>query len=42
MLEIFTVVNDALCDDDDYDDDDDWCFSATFVHMVGLMYFVTT
>ena len=22
-------------DDDDDDDDDDWCFTATFVHMVG-------
>ena len=22
-------------DDDDDDDGDDWCFTATFVHMVG-------
>ena len=23
--------------DDDDDDDDDWCFTATFVHMIGKM-----
>jgi len=24
-------------DDDDDDDDGDWCFTATFVHMIGQM-----
>jgi hypothetical protein len=28
------ILNSHIGDDDD-NDDDDWCFTATFVHMVG-------
>jgi len=36
-LEILHPIRDALELRDGDDDDDDWCFTATFVHMIGYM-----